>query len=63
MLWFDVENERYTTMEEKRTEHKELWFDVENERYTTLKQNTYISSSCGLMQKTKDIQHAHHAAQ
>ena len=34
MLWFDVENERYTTAAECDIRVHELWFDVENERYT-----------------------------
>ena len=34
-LWFDVENERYTTFGEFGGMFSELWFDVENERYTT----------------------------
>ena len=34
-LWFDVENERYTTQQKEGNQPTELWFDVENERYTT----------------------------
>ena len=35
MLWFDVGNERYTTMDSTITSTLWLWFDVGNERYTT----------------------------
>ena len=34
-MWFDVENERYTTPEKLVRYYNQLWFDVENERYTT----------------------------
>ena len=36
MLWFDVENERYTTATHETITFCGLWFDVENERYTTM---------------------------
>ena len=55
-LWFDVENERYTTMKGEAADITTLWFDVENERYTTCYSCKCLSTSCGLMQKTKDIQ-------
>ena len=35
LLWFDVENERYTTWNISKKSNEWLWFDVENERYTT----------------------------
>ena len=35
MLWFDVEEERYTTLTMKLLNLVKLWFDVEEERYTT----------------------------
>ena len=35
LLWFDVENERYTTIQVDAPVLVKLWFDVENERYTT----------------------------
>ena len=34
-----------------------LWFDVENKRYTTVVLQSLSLYRCGLMQKTKDIQH------
>ena len=46
VLWFDVENERYTTLPLAFGLPERLWFDVENERYTT---NTYkYRPPCGL---------------
>ena len=36
MLWFDVGNERYTTLQQITKTQATLWFDVGNERYTTL---------------------------
>ena len=38
MLWFDVENARYTTKKFLLWWENELWFDVENARYTTGKE-------------------------
>ena len=35
MLWFDVENARYTTSNHSAYILTMLWFDVENARYTT----------------------------
>ena len=35
MLWFDVGNERYTTLVGIIAKENKLWFDVGNERYTT----------------------------
>ena len=35
-----------------------LWFDVGIKRYTTAKSLPLRSSSCGLMQESKDIQPA-----
>ena len=35
MLWFDVENKRYTTAASSTPAAAWLWFDVENKRYTT----------------------------
>ena len=34
-MWFDVGNERYTTIHPRTNTHIQLWFDVGNERYTT----------------------------
>ena len=36
LLWFDVENKRYTTNQRIPNEIHQLWFDVENKRYTTI---------------------------
>ena len=35
-----------------------LWFDVGIKRYTTKNKIRIIKLSCGLMQESKDIQHA-----
>ena len=34
-MWFDVEEERYTTGQADWCRCNTLWFDVEEERYTT----------------------------
>ena len=49
MLWFDVENERYTTKSILLAPHLKLWFDVENERYTTECRVCGQCAGCGLM--------------
>ena len=48
-LWFDVGNERYTTLEELERFLGKLWFDVGNERYTTITNNKNTRLCCGLM--------------
>ena len=48
-LWFDVENERYTTQRVKFAINLMLWFDVENERYTTHRNKIEGRRCCGLM--------------
>ena len=49
LLWFDVGNERYTTVLNISLIDTQLWFDVGNERYTTLKNNSECVLRCGLM--------------
>ena len=48
-LWFDVGNERYTTVFSLDNDTQALWFDVGNERYTTETSLCNFSFSCGLM--------------
>ena len=49
LLWFDVENERYTTRGVGLYAQTKLWFDVENERYTTILELERNLPGCGLM--------------
>ncbi len=49
LLWFDVENKRYTTTLRRLKQRLELWFDVENKRYTTGSQVGLQGQCCGLM--------------
>ena len=49
MLWFDVENGRYTTVQGKEQHPIMLWFDVGNGRYTTDVAAMGNAAGCGLM--------------
>ena len=49
MLWFDVGNGRYTTVEKSFSNRFTLWFDVGNGRYTTNIVGQLLVASCGLM--------------
>ena len=45
LLWFDVENGRYTTEDEVMSFNHSLWFDVEDGRYTTNRASRLVESA------------------